>query len=945
MRKIPLIKRIYCVDMSCYKVVKLSNYLKKEKIIKCINMRKFNVYISILIVFFISNNGSYAEVYKWTDENGRVHYGSKPPAEIEHEEIEVKSKQNKNKEVINESRFKVGGEFLSVPRNAEEIEKFQRKLSEITNKKNKTDTVKVRKNTDSHSTARTSRKLLCQARVRADCSNQDLKESNYSGLDIIAVNFDGSNLESSVFKNSEITSKTSFKNANLKNTDFSNTTFSNVDFSGANLTGSTITNIICAGCIFDGANLSGAKISGTHVSNMSFKKTNMSGIKFSGSVHQWANIDLRNALNFNRNEFSDFLASNEANKLIQLLKYSYNGCDIGVKGADCKNKDLSNHKFLPVILENAQFNNADLSGADLSLTFLRSSDFSNVNLENAILPILERDWSNVFTNANMRNIQFTGNQVSADFTKVDFTGTDLSGIDFKRSNFSEAILSGANLKGTNLRKANLNKTILDNVEAKSTQFDNNSLVNSKIDKCETCKKSIEFGKIDVKAIKKYLSLDKNSSSINKKDKDAYNAYLELRLKAREGISVLESGQAILKESDLIEIISLMLSENASNYYAKAYRVIDKYNEKAWNAGEEASICLNDEIIKASLQVMSYENEKMDKYKGTSNFRIAMGSARIRKDAALCLSYTVRYKTIVQQAFIERFEKESNIDVKKSLVSGFTENNLDISLVVLTELLNSDNSELSSAAASQLSTWQQPPVKIIPWLINEIKTKTFIPGGYLGLLKSYGASIKDYIPELDEIYKLRDENDWTVHEYRIALGYIKSRSNVGQIKYKLKSYDKESILSSYRVSDEKLDTYHFYKSSTISHLLPNGETTNSNISNPVYSKNKSLISLLVKHYDMDDKYIDSIDAISAVEYHLGAVVLEDYMNRLGADVFVFKNEKDAEAFGNSLLLKKIARRKITRNEKVIYVTWGRERFTDVGAGYIASEIWGIAESNK
>ncbi|MDX1519812.1 MAG: DUF4124 domain-containing protein, partial [Gammaproteobacteria bacterium] len=42
-----------------------------------------------LILLLILGTAARADVYKWTDENGRVHYGDRPSVEHEADEIQV----------------------------------------------------------------------------------------------------------------------------------------------------------------------------------------------------------------------------------------------------------------------------------------------------------------------------------------------------------------------------------------------------------------------------------------------------------------------------------------------------------------------------------------------------------------------------------------------------------------------------------------------------------------------------------------------------------------------------------------------------------------------------------------------------------------------------------------------------------------------------------------
>lgn len=52
---------------------------------------------SLMVALFLATaplGGAQAKVYKWTDANGKVHYGERPPAGAEAESLRIKSKDN-----------------------------------------------------------------------------------------------------------------------------------------------------------------------------------------------------------------------------------------------------------------------------------------------------------------------------------------------------------------------------------------------------------------------------------------------------------------------------------------------------------------------------------------------------------------------------------------------------------------------------------------------------------------------------------------------------------------------------------------------------------------------------------------------------------------------------------------------------------------------------------
>lgn len=61
-------------------------------------MLRFSVVTSIIPALFAAQ-GIQAQVYKWTDENGKLHFTDKPPkqSQKEPEEVKLKPKQNTSK--------------------------------------------------------------------------------------------------------------------------------------------------------------------------------------------------------------------------------------------------------------------------------------------------------------------------------------------------------------------------------------------------------------------------------------------------------------------------------------------------------------------------------------------------------------------------------------------------------------------------------------------------------------------------------------------------------------------------------------------------------------------------------------------------------------------------------------------------------------------------------
>ena len=53
-------------------------------------MLKVNVITLLLSFSFLSSSATYAEIYKWVDENGKVHFGDAPPSSKEAQSVNLK---------------------------------------------------------------------------------------------------------------------------------------------------------------------------------------------------------------------------------------------------------------------------------------------------------------------------------------------------------------------------------------------------------------------------------------------------------------------------------------------------------------------------------------------------------------------------------------------------------------------------------------------------------------------------------------------------------------------------------------------------------------------------------------------------------------------------------------------------------------------------------------
>jgi Domain of unknown function (DUF4124) len=77
---------------------------------------KLHCYFSVLIVAFAASAAS-AQVYKWVDENGKTHYGQKPPEGKQSRQVELQTPSEETLQAAQERLKKIQHDILN--RNAE----------------------------------------------------------------------------------------------------------------------------------------------------------------------------------------------------------------------------------------------------------------------------------------------------------------------------------------------------------------------------------------------------------------------------------------------------------------------------------------------------------------------------------------------------------------------------------------------------------------------------------------------------------------------------------------------------------------------------------------------------------------------------------------------------------------------------------------------------------
>ncbi|EPY2491336.1 pentapeptide repeat-containing protein [Escherichia coli] len=173
-----------------------------------------------------------------------------------------------------------------------------------------------------------------------------------------------------------------------------------------------------------------------------------------------------------------------------------------IEGLNLAGMDLTGIDLSKMVLRNVNFNGSILRNADFSGTICEGVDFTDCDLRYAtfIDASLEKiDFRKVrhllninFTNANLRNSNFSGKVL----TGVNFTGSDLSNaylahIDFTKVIFFPSFIIGAVFDYSNLSEKNLSDKDLTNISCMYTNFTNANLT-----KCKFLNTNFSAAKLD-----------------------------------------------------------------------------------------------------------------------------------------------------------------------------------------------------------------------------------------------------------------------------------------------------------------------------------------------------------------------------------------------------------------------------------------------------------------
>lgn len=150
-------------------------------------------------------------------------------------------------------------------------------------------------------------------------------------------------------------------------------------------------------------------------------------------------------------------------------------------GIDLSKMVLRNVNFNGSILRNAKFSGTICEGVDFTDCDLRNAEFENASLEKIDFRKARHLLNINFTNANLRNSNFSGKVL----TGVNFTGSDLSNaylahIDFTKVIFFPSLIIGAVFDYSNLSDKNLLDKDLTNISCMYTNFSNANLTKCKL---------------------------------------------------------------------------------------------------------------------------------------------------------------------------------------------------------------------------------------------------------------------------------------------------------------------------------------------------------------------------------------------------------------------------------------------------------------------------------
>lgn len=200
-----------------------------------------------------------------------------------------------------------------------------------------------------------------------------LKNANFAGITAKSVTWGNANLDSAVLVGSDVT-HSDFSSAQLWEVDLDGADISHADLSGVNLSNQTLSGVTATETIFDGASLHGVTLEGGSYVRARFYGTDMGSAVFTGNIlfdeATFRNVDLAGA------------------RFVNAVLYSTSFYSSVLNEAVFDHSELSGTSFLSSNLEDATIHHSSLYGgrfegstlnrAQISGSVVQAMDFADV---------------------------------------------------------------------------------------------------------------------------------------------------------------------------------------------------------------------------------------------------------------------------------------------------------------------------------------------------------------------------------------------------------------------------------------------------------------------------------------------------------------------------------------------------------------------------------------
>jgi uncharacterized protein YjbI with pentapeptide repeats len=341
-----------------------------------------------------------------------------------------------------------------------------------------------------------------------DFTNHNFKDTTWSNMALIQINFDGSDFSGGIFgdscgpNSSECSSdtngvfgaKNSFKSCNFSDIRFNAGAISG-NFTDAKFTNANISNTFYF-YYYDGiTNSSRTQLPKLYKQRYGDDKEmgdlSQFGVNSNGENAVLDNIDFSTASigdDFDNLTLFSMLSMKNVifPKYMNLNGVALNDCDLSGTDFSQASLEMSEADFSNSILSNANLSGKDLVNANLSCTKLDYTDISGVNLNkinfgsNNSCTIytkgLNISKSKKFTNDTLVKLQASGFDFSgANFSDYNFSDTDLTDFTCKSCNFTNSIFENVNFTNTDFTLAKMQKSTIKNSDISKLKLIDTSL--------------------------------------------------------------------------------------------------------------------------------------------------------------------------------------------------------------------------------------------------------------------------------------------------------------------------------------------------------------------------------------------------------------------------------------------------------------------------------------